>query len=72
MSETIVIKIDKQLLKQKICGDCHQRKDLSEFYKDNTKSSGVRRICKICDAKRRHEHYIRTKKAKQKPNSNST
>jgi len=29
MSETIVIKIDRQLFKQKICGDCHQRKDLS-------------------------------------------
>ena len=59
-------KINKELFKTLICGDCDERKNLSEFFQDNTKQLGIRRICKMCDYKRRHEHYVQTKKAKQK------
>lgn len=54
--------------KQKLCGNCYKSKDKSEFYKDNTKPIGIRRICKMCDAKRRHECYERTKTVKKECN----
>jgi hypothetical protein len=55
------------VIKIKISVDCYQRKEISEYYKGNTKPSGVRRICKKCDAKRRHDYYVPTKKKQKIP-----
>ena len=52
----IVIKIQS-------CGDCHQRKEVNDYYKDKSKASVYRRICKKCDSKRRKDYYVRSKKA---------
>jgi len=54
----------------KYCNRCKKEKPLSEFYKDNTRSSGYHSSCKLCNnANKRNAHarnikYIRDIKKK--------
>ena len=62
----------------KRCPNCRQIKAISEFFADNTKTSKIRSVCKICSTKqartwqkthpeRKREHDKRTYRRRKKP-----
>jgi hypothetical protein len=53
---------EKKIRKNKICGSCHQLKDISEFSLDNYKLDGHDSRCKICSNKRTKIYYNINKK----------
>lgn len=61
---------------KKICYNCKQEKELSEFSLDKRSKDKLQGICKICQKEYRKKHYLenkedyleRTKKARKKRN----
>lgn len=50
-------------VKMKHCNKCKTIKDLSDFYKDNSKAIGVRSSCKLCDNAARKDRRKTNKQA---------
>lgn len=50
---------------KKVCTKCHQKKDLTEFYKNKGHKEGLRSNCKKCEALR-HKKYVETHREKIK------
>lgn len=44
-----------------LCYECRQEKDKSEFYTDESRTTGYRPHCKKCDNKKRVERAKRSK-----------
>lgn len=45
----------------KICGECKEEKELSEFHKNSTKAFGVANTCKLCRKKYHNKWYSENK-----------
>ncbi|RUR34874.1 hypothetical protein ELS18_14440, partial [Clostridium perfringens] len=48
-------------MKEKICTKCKEIKEISEFYKDATKKTGVSSWCKTCASNKAKERYNKQK-----------
>lgn len=46
---------------QKVCGDCHQSKNLSEYNKNKKGKDGLQYRCRICEKQYRKIYYINNK-----------
>lgn len=49
------------MIEGKVCSKCNEYKLLSEYYKDNNKSKGVKSACKQCIKPVQQNHYQKNK-----------
>jgi len=58
------------LLKLKICTTCNTSKDTANFYKDSSKTDGLRSVCKVCTYSKRSDGLKKCNSCKNRKEPN--